>query len=83
MYAKQMEEIQEEGDHLSQTINLAEILEENLMTDAQQIDPHIERVFGAKIALCLVSQNWQHKEQALKYIIKATEKFLAKQDLGS
>jgi hypothetical protein len=37
-------------------------------------------VYGAKVALCLVSQNWQHKEQAIKLILKQTEKYITRAD---
>jgi hypothetical protein len=38
------------------------------------IDGKVESVFGRKAALCMVSVNWKHKEQALKYIISQTQK---------
>lgn len=34
-----------------------------------------------KCALCLVSSNWQNKEQALKFAIRATEKYLSKSEI--
>ena len=53
MYAKQMEVIHEDDDPLGQTINLGQIVETDLMTEAKNIDQRIEKVYGAKVALCI------------------------------
>ena len=39
----------------------------------------VENVFGRKLALGLIALNWKHKETALKFIFKQTEKHLAKE----
>ena len=44
------------------------------------MNPIIESVFGRKAALCLISVNWRHKEQALKTILKQAERELEKKD---
>ena len=36
----------------------------------KEADPVIERVFGTKTALGLISTNWKFREEALKYILK-------------
>jgi hypothetical protein len=45
------------------------------------VDPRIEKAYGMKVALCLVSSNWQNKEQALKFALKATEKYLTRSEI--
>ena len=44
------------------------------------MNARIESVFGRKAALCLVSTNWKHKEQAIKMIYKQSEKTLGKNE---
>lgn len=62
-------------------MNLNTIEESDLqITEGLSMDPRIERVFGRKVALCLISQNWQHKELGIKYIYRATEKYLTKSE---
>jgi hypothetical protein len=56
MYAKEME-LKEEDNSGTKAVNLATIDENDLITEIE-IDERIENVFGRKVALCLVSQNW-------------------------
>lgn len=48
--------------------------------EGMQQDERIETVFGSKVALCLISRNWQHRAHALQFMVKQTEKFLALSD---
>lgn len=58
------------------------LTENDLLADGAGVaDPRIEKAFGGKVALCLVSQNWQYKEQAMKYALRATEKFLTRSEI--
>jgi len=43
----------------------------------------IENIFGRKVALCLICQNWKYKEQALKFLARTTEKYLASSERES
>jgi hypothetical protein len=81
MYAKEMEMKEEESN--GQAINLANIEESDLISEGVEMDPRVENVFGRKVALCLVSQNWQYKEQALKYVARTTEKFLTRSEVSA
>jgi hypothetical protein len=54
-----------------------------LLTEAGNIDSRIEKVFGAKVALCIVGTNWQNKEQAMKYVARNTEKFIIKSSVDT
>ena len=81
MYAKEMELKEEETNNGSKAVNLATIDENDLPTDVE-IDERIENVFGRKVALCLVSQNWQYKELALKFVFRTSEKFLTRAEVG-
>ena len=80
MYAKEME-LKEEETSGTKAVNLATIDENDLITDVE-IDERIENVFGRKVALCLVSQNWQYKELALKFVFRTSEKFLTRAEVG-
>lgn len=79
MYAKEME-LKEEDNNGTKAVNLATIDENDLITEIE-IDQRIENVFGRKVALCLVSQNWQHKELALKFVFRTSEKFLTRAEV--
>jgi hypothetical protein len=57
MYAKEMELKEEDTNSGAPAVNLATIDENDLPTDVE-IDSRIENVFGRKVALCLMSQNW-------------------------
>jgi hypothetical protein len=81
MYAKEMELKEEDQGTSNKVINLATIDENDLITDIK-IDERIENVFGRKVALCLVSQNWQYKELALKFVFRTSEKFLTSAAVG-
>ena len=80
MYAKEME-LKEEDNSGTKAVNLATIDENDLITEIQ-IDERIENVFGRKVALCLVSQNWQYKELALKFVFRTSEKFLIRAEVS-
>lgn len=69
----------EQQDDLAKTVNLHEVIKTNLIDAAAEIDQRIEQVYGAKTALCIVSQNWQHKEQALQLIHRVTERYFCGQ----
>lgn len=47
------------------------------------MDARIENVFGRKVALCIVSSNWQYKELAMKFVARTTEKFLTRSEVGA
>jgi len=81
MYAKEMEMKEEENNTTTKAVNLATIDENDLQTDLE-IDERVENVFGRKVALCLVSQNWQYKELALKFVFRTSEKFLTRAEVG-
>jgi hypothetical protein len=56
MYAKEME-MKEESEGPAINLNNIEESDIALQEDAQ-MDPRIEKVFGRKVALCLLSTNW-------------------------
>lgn len=82
MYAKELEQKDDE-ENTGEVLNINDIQESDIVTDGAKMDARIEKVFGRKVALCLVSQNWQYKELALKNITRATEKFLTKSEVGA
>lgn len=80
MYAKEME-MKEENE--GPAINLNNIEESDLaLQEDAQMDSRIENVFGRKVALCLLSTNWQYKELAMKFVTRTTEKFLTRSEVG-
>lgn len=80
MYAKEME-MKEEADGPCINLNSIEEEEIGLQEDAT-MDARIENVFGRKVALCLLSTNWQHKELAMKFVARTTEKFLTRSEVS-
>ena len=68
-----------------QTVNFEEYSDTELVglvAEGQQAcDPRVEKAFGIKTALCLVSTNWQNKEQAMKHILRATEKYMTRSEI--
>ena len=44
--------------------------------DGVDVDEHVQTVFGKKIAVCLVAQNWKLKEVAIKQVFKRTSAIL-------
>ena len=67
---------------LKQVINLADLDEGDLQVEGK-INPSIETIFGRRVALCLIATNWQYKEQAMKFILRTTEKFLTRPEVAS
>ena len=60
-----------------------QIEESDISPDDSQMDSRIENVFGRKVALCFLSQNWQYKEMAMKFVMRTTEKFLTRSEVGA
>ena len=60
-----------------------EINEHELKTDGTKVDKRIAKAYGNKAAMCLISTNWQHKELAMKFILRQTEKSLTRCEVGS
>ena len=59
MYAKDLEIKHEDEENQNQQVNLNSIEESDLqLLEGLKMDPRIEKVFGRKIAMCLISQNW-------------------------
>lgn len=59
MYAKDLEVKLEDDEVQNQQINLNSIEESDLqIIEGCMMDSRIEKVFGRKVALCLISQNW-------------------------
>lgn len=51
--------------------------EKDIEIDAdQKLDQKIELVYGRKIALSFLAQDWKYKELALKIVYKQTDKYL-------
>ena len=64
-------------------MNLNNIEESDLaLQEDAHMDARIENVYGRKIALCLLSQNWQYKELAMKFVMRTTEKYLTRSEVG-
>ena len=54
-----------------------EMDEKDIEIDAdQKVDQQIELVYGRKIALSFLAQDWKYKELALKIVYKQTDKYL-------
>jgi len=53
MYAKELEQ-KEDEENTGEVVNINDIQESDIVTDGVKMDPRIEKVFGRKVALCLV-----------------------------
>lgn len=64
------------------SLTIEDCTENDLLAEGAGVaDQRVEIAFGGKIALCLVSSNWQYKEYAMKQALRSTEKFIQKSEI--
>jgi len=79
IYQEAKAENEQKDDKNKRLLDMAE--EDIKVEKDKETDMIIERVFGPKIALGLISTSWKFREEALKYILKQTpEKFESDMD---
>ncbi len=83
MFAKQIEQNDDAEEAEGPTLSLDGVEESEItLQEGVVMDKRIEHVYGRKVALCLLSQNWQHKELAIKIVARTTEKFLTRSEVS-